>query len=839
MRTNVVSRCAALLLVGVLAGAVAAQEKDKEPPAEQLPVPPSEQLTVPPREIVYPTEAAVNELLKKEPITLANWPVWRQRLLDWVDDLGTGTDPAFTAARKFVKEQAGDKADLPEPLAKDALAWYLLGRWYISDASDKFPTKEQAAKAETALRRSIALDGKLALAHRNLARALLHQEPLERAEDPDKLSQRFRDAINAIQESSRLNPKLPLADVKAQAGQIAGKQGNFRVADILLLQALGEAPALAPEILTETGVAVLLNPQRDYDSTETVLAELAKNHPKDGSIQSFLGLAQLVNYHTAEGAASLARSKALGADPEKVVPDGAVSTGARAVTANRNQNFNTANDVFVVLQEYFPKNKELPVHRALALAARDDLQGAVQQLDHAQSIGTDVPDVAKDIARLLKMPPSGDWVNLIRTGAVRERYQGIFTKSLIGVAGFYAVLVVLMLLVGSQVGKTAPAAASAVPLPGPSGGYGLALQGGLGLFHVLALLLFAGLVVVGAGLLFLLLNSPQMDFKYLCALIVVGILAWVYLSMLFSPRARERVGVVAGKLDSPRFRQVLDEAAQKADAEPIGEVRIAPGTAVSLRFNSWGPLGLFGSQPVLLLGMTTLRLLTVGELRALLAQQCVQFNRRETGAGRSAYRGLLRINDAMADIWHGGGSANYLNPFYLIFAVYHKAVAALAGGFARARALAADRAAAQLESAPALEGALEKAVIDAPILNGKLQQLARELVVDAPDLSNIYAAWDDLCGPQRAKDEKEYAHLVVSAEQLAQERRSVRTRPGCLRAERLTQLAALPKGAAPNDSPALELFDNLEPIEEQLTEIITAPLLAGRPKRQGAGAAAR
>jgi len=836
MPRSFLPRCAALLLVTVLAGVLPAQEKDKEPPAELIPVPPAEQLTVPPREIVYPKADEVNALLKQEPLTLDSWPVWRKRLLEWIDDAGTGTDPAFTAGRKFAKDQAGVKNELPPALAKDHLAWYLLGSWHVNDAGDKV-TLELAQAAEQALRRSLALNDKSPHAHRKLALALLHQEQLEPGRDEEKISPRFRDAISAIQEAARLDPQLSVADEKAFAGQIAGEQERPTLADILLLQALGEKPALAPQVLTRAGVAVLLNRQRDFANTEVVLAELAKQFPNDGSIRCLLGVAQLANYNL-DGGASLAQGRALGADPEKVVPASSVLTAGLAVLSNRSHTYPQADDVLQVLSGEFPRNAQVPVQRALALAASDNMQAAAQQLELSRSLGGNPNEIGAQIAPVLRIPT--DWVHSIQTGAVRERYLGTFKQALLGVASVYGMVVLLMLLAGPLLGKklAAPAAVStALVPPVPSGGYRVALLGGLGLFYVLALLIFALLVAAGASLLFLLLNSPQMDFKYLCALIVVGILAWVYISMLFSPRARERVGVVAGKLDSPRFRQVLDEVAQKAEAEPVREVRLAPGTAVGLRLNSWGPLGLFGRQPVLILGMTTLRLLNVGELRALLAQQCVQFSQREAGSGRRIYHGLLRVNDGMADIWHAAGSANYFNPFYLIFTIYHKAYAAMAAGFGQARALAADRAAAQLEGAAALESALEKTLIDAPLLHGKVRQLAQELVVDAPDLSNIYAAWDELCGPGRAPDEKDYAHLVVSAEQLAQERQQVRTKPGCSRAERLAQLATLPRGDGPNATPAVELFDNLEALEEQLTEIITAPLLAGRPQRQGAGAA--
>src|SRR4051794_22394827 len=80
----------------------------------------------------YPTAAEVADLLKREPITPESWAVWRPRLLDWINDRGQGTDPAFEAARKFVRTQANDKEELNAALAKDNLAWYLLAGAYFA-----------------------------------------------------------------------------------------------------------------------------------------------------------------------------------------------------------------------------------------------------------------------------------------------------------------------------------------------------------------------------------------------------------------------------------------------------------------------------------------------------------------------------------------------------------------------------------------------------------------------------------------------------------------------------------------------------------------------------------
>src|SRR5262245_35034596 len=118
---------AALLVCSSHALAIA---QDNPPDAEPLP---------PPRAVddKFPSADQVAEILKKEPITLETWPAWRVRLSDWIQDRGTATDPAFDAARKFIKSQAGDKDELSKELANDYLALYLLARASLLEIEGK------------------------------------------------------------------------------------------------------------------------------------------------------------------------------------------------------------------------------------------------------------------------------------------------------------------------------------------------------------------------------------------------------------------------------------------------------------------------------------------------------------------------------------------------------------------------------------------------------------------------------------------------------------------------------------------------------------------------------
>ena len=200
-----------------------------------------EPLTVNPK-LAYPSGEEVADLLKREPLTLDNWSTWRGRLLEWINDRGQGTDPAFDAARKFVHSQLDAKGELPPALAKDNLALYLLARAYFFDTPKEADHKAAVAKAEKSLRESLKLDPKFPQSHRDLAMILLHREEAEPPPDAKsgELSPLYAEALKELDEAAKLNPQTPLAAVRRNAGALAFKRQQYVHADQQLQKALEE-----------------------------------------------------------------------------------------------------------------------------------------------------------------------------------------------------------------------------------------------------------------------------------------------------------------------------------------------------------------------------------------------------------------------------------------------------------------------------------------------------------------------------------------------------------------------------------------------------------------------
>jgi Zn-dependent protease with chaperone function len=286
MRRSIGRLCCCATLLLTLAGAAAAQA-----PA--------------------PTAAETAELLRREPITLASWPAWRDRLKAWINSPGHQTDAAYEAARQFLVGQVGAGGQLPEWLAGDALAWYLLGSAYL-DRADPNPAAGDGdpARAESALRRSLLLDPAWARAHRNLARALFAQEPAEQPLGRGKRAE----ARKELAEARRLDPKLPLKWVEAADAQNGGRHAE---AERLFGEAMAEDPG-EPRYAYMAAAASLKNDSHRGRHAAAV-ARLVERRPDDGTLACLHAVGFALDDKPRDAVAEFDRARRLGADPSQVL----------------------------------------------------------------------------------------------------------------------------------------------------------------------------------------------------------------------------------------------------------------------------------------------------------------------------------------------------------------------------------------------------------------------------------------------------------------------------------------------------------------------------------------
>jgi Zn-dependent protease with chaperone function len=692
-----------------------------------------------------PSANEIADLLRREPFSLETWPTWRGRLLAWMGERGHNADAAYEASRSFMRRQADAAGNLPQPLANDALAWYVLGSAYLYEPENDAGQIEAARKAEQALRRSVQLDPKFARAHRNLAMALSVQAP---SLGPAAGSLRIRDpkrmeAQKEIEEARKLDPSLNMEGVEAS---IALRRKEFAQAEALFKQALQKAPEDV-DLARGVVLAVVSNPQRAGPRAPTV-KEILDKFPNDGHLISLHGL---------------------------------------------------------------------------ALAEDDDLRGAAREFDRARRLGVDP-------AALL----SEDLVGKIEAGAAPGLVEyALWTLG--GFIAFYAVWMLLMagvgallagrtrgdralqllqtedeLIVGGQVARTRHESSLAKF-------YVVALFASLILFYVSLPFLIVGLLAGTGLLLYLVFMLPRIPVKLIVIIVVVGLGgAWAVFKSIFARPGKGSFGLPKTLEQCPRIYEVLNEVAQRVDTEPVHEVYLAPGSAIGVHQEGRGPFGIFGvSRRVLTLGVSTLRFLSVGELKSILAHEYAHFSHQDTFYSRFIYQVTLSIQEALQGMGRTGGWYNYINPFLWFLILYHKAYSLLSAGFSRSREFLADRMAASLYGSDVFTSALTKVCTDGTLFEMTMYDNIANLLKEGKAFVNMYEAFRGFRDEQLNAQEREelYQKLLEEKESLFASHPTF--------GERIAAVKPLPPARQTDTAPALTLCENAEEIEKEMTEFLT------------------
>jgi Zn-dependent protease with chaperone function len=713
----------------------------------------------------YPSAEAVADLLRKEPMTLQSWPAWRARLMDWFNDRGDGTKPAFETARDFIKAQANQQGELPASLAKDPLAWYLLGTAYEREGASHEDGR-RLVQAEKALRRSLQVDPQFARAHARLANILTRQ--VASAEDTEKgrfeQKSKWDEAARELADARRLEPSLPLLD--PVEGQLALHQQRFADARTSFQKALRNYP-MRPELALELGWAITFD----------------KNYP-----------------------------------------------GKRAPE-------------FKDLVERFPDSGPLACLHAVALAEDESLTAAGRELRRARRLGTDPEQV---------LP--GNLAATIESEAAPWLLLETFGWTMLAFAATYAVIMALMAAAGALLARRTRGD-QALHLLGASPDelitegqvvrtshesglarlYALALVAGLILFYVAIPFLVAGLLASVGLMLYGIFLLPRIPVKLVILVVVIGLgMAWAVLKSLFSRPASGSFGLAKTAADCPRLHQAVAEVAQRIDTQPVDDLYLAPGSSISVHQEGRGPFGIFGvKRRVLTLGMSTMHFLTVSELQAILAHEYAHFSHRDTLYSRFIYQVTLSLTQAIQGMGRSGGNINYVNPFYWFLYLYYQCYTLLSAGFSRSREFLADRMAASLYGSEVFASALTKVCTDGALFEMTIYNNIAQLLDQNKAFVNMYAAFRSYRDEQMSAQEREELQqkLLVEEESMFASHPTYR--------ERIAAVAPLPRAHGNDAVSALQLFDNPDAVEQELTDYLTAYMHHLRQLQAQAAAAAQ
>ena len=179
------------------------------------------------------------------------------------------------------------------------------------------------------------------------------------------------------------------------------------------------------------------------------------------------------------------------------------------------------------------------------------------------------------------------------------------------------------------------------------GWFALALLTGVYLVAVGSLLVFCGMVVTGALLMWDYANggieSPALAIPLLLGSVPVSM---AILGGLFAVRRATRPQLAAipvGPAEAPRLWQLVDELAEQVGTAAPAEIMLTTEANAAVTDNT-RLLGLLPGHRCLYLGVPLLAGLSLAELRALLGHELGHFAGRHTRLTALIYRGYLAMD---------------------------------------------------------------------------------------------------------------------------------------------------------------------------------------------------
>lgn len=479
------------------------------------------------------------------------------------------------------------------------------------------------------------------------------------------------------------------------------------------------------------------------------------------------------------------------------------------------------------LAERFPKDGVIAARNGYALALDGDPEAGADEFKRARKLGVEPGRVIdpRQVAQIEK--------------AAEPSFFGTFLRWMMWFFIIYAIIIALMFLAGLLLASKTRGP-KALDLLGSSDGV-MVGEGGqvvrtsheslltrfymIMLFMALILfyisipfvvwgLLIVTLVVLVVGLFFRRdYASSQLHNKMLAA---TGGGLWAVMKSLFVGFSKGGRGLKKDEDDCPRLYQVLADVAKRVDTDPVDEVYIAPGSMIGVKQEGSGPFGLFGRKKrILTLGLSTMHFLTVSELKAILAHEYAHFSHQDTFYSRFIYQVSLSIAVAMDGMKEAGGFLTYFNPFYWFFWLYYKAYALLSSGFSRSREFLADRMACSLYGADVFANGLTKVCTDGTLFESYIYDKIAEMLKKDKEYVNMYVAFRKFRDEKLSAKERDKFYKKI----LAHEPSLFDSHPTF--GERIDAVKALSKAKKTNSISALQVFEEPDEIEKEMTEIVT------------------
>ena len=830
-----------------------------------------------PQTTAAPTAEEICQLLKEQPISADTWPFWRERYLQWYYDRGGTTREADEQLAAFMGGQfkAQDKT-LAGPFAEDAAAWLVLVHFYLRDKNPD-DVGQRLEAAEVAGRRALELAPNLAAGHSALASVLVYETlVVGKAIAPASKDQRLAEAEREMARAAELSATFRPVQLR---GLIAFSRGQFTAAKQQLQQAMEDYPHSEGTAVWYMQAVFALNQPGARCSESS--GPLVERFPNDGTLRALHAGALSHDGKFAEAAQALERASQLGKDPRTVLGAATVqgiqqyaemSSPALelALEAMQQKMFLVAEQQFRQALETKPDRVELARYLATALVARQGTNGSGGRVaDEIGGLCRRFPEdshlptfYAVALAREKRFAESaaaiqrakqlgGKPAELLGDETIRQIDElsrpGLIMQFLHIMGWFAAAYAVIMLLM-AVAGMVLTAITPRVPAPplGVQFGHGdMVISGreswlarlymfvlviGLILFYVSVPFVTAGLVAATGAVLYLVFLLPRIPVQLLVIVLFTGLgMAWAVLRSVFASQGRGSFGLRKTESDCPRLINAIRDVAGRTETTPMDEVYLAPGAAIGVHQEGRGPFGMFGvKRRVLTLGLSTMSVLTVSELNAILAHEYAHFSHRDTFYSRFIQQVTLSIAQALGGMGAAGGKLNYVNPFFWFFWLYYHAYSLLASGFSRSREFLADRMAVSLYGKEAFIASLTKVATDGTLFENSIYQLIDSLLAEGKAFENMYVAFREFRDRQISPEDRQKMYRSLLEEKLSW----FATHPTFT--ERLRAVIPYPDVPPQETQSALELFDDPAEIEKELTNYLTSYMAMLQQMRQQA-----
>jgi Zn-dependent protease with chaperone function len=217
-------------------------------------------------------------------------------------------------------------------------------------------------------------------------------------------------------------------------------------------------------------------------------------------------------------------------------------------------------------------------------------------------------------------------------------------------------------------------------------------------FYVLALLQLGAAIALTAWSMTVGSGMVALKVVLLPIFVIAVVVVSVALGKIFRTGSGPPRGVPIGPAEAPYLWQTVRELAQEIGTRAPDEVVIVAAARAGVVDRS-ALLGMIGGRRMLHLGLPLLQVLSVDQLRAVLAHELGHYPGRRNRLGETVFRGWLAVVDLIPRI-------GPRNPLGWIFRPYARLYLTVAGAVVRSQAGEADRAAVRLAGRTAAGSAL-------------------------------------------------------------------------------------------------------------------------------------